>query len=200
MSARTKKLLKGIAMEKVVRLFVSKMIEQNVIEEQRRAVISYGLELFFSSVINILSILLISVLINREGGIILLLLVSVPLQSFGGGYHCNTHLRCWILTTGGYLAAVLGAVYIPVGVLICFAVISAYPFFRLSPVENPMAPFGDKFKEKMKKVVRIAYLLGILISLILLVFESEGARFILAGISMEGVSVLGAECKRKRLE
>ena len=107
MSARTKKLLKGIAMEKVVRLFVSKMIEQNVIEEQRRAVISYGLELFFSSVINILSILLISVLINREGGIILLLLVSVPLQSFGGGYHCNTHLRCWILTTGGYLAAVL---------------------------------------------------------------------------------------------
>ena len=65
MSARTKKLLKGIAMEKVVRLFVSKMIEQNVIEEQRRAVISYGLELFFSSVINILSILLISVLINR---------------------------------------------------------------------------------------------------------------------------------------
>lgn len=89
MSARTKKLLKGIAMEKVVRLFVSKMIEQNVIEEQRRAVISYGLELFFSSVINILSILLISVLINREGGIILLLLVSVPLQSFGGGYHCK---------------------------------------------------------------------------------------------------------------
>lgn len=189
---------KGETMEKMVRFCVVKMIDKSIIEEQQCAVISYGLDLLFSSVINILSILLIGVILNREGSIILLLLVSIPLQSFGGGYHCNTHLMCWILTTGGYLAAVFGAVHLPIGVLLCGALVSAYPFLRLSPVENPKAPFGEKFKEKMKRVVRITYFCGILIALMLFVFENEGTKFILVGIAMEGFSVLCAECKRKR--
>lgn len=184
-------------MEKMVRLCILKMIDQNVIDEQQYVVIEYGLELLFASVVNIVFILLISVMISREGGVILLLLVSIPLQSFGGGYHCNTRLMCWILTTGGYLAAIFGAIHLPVGVLLCLALISAYPFLWFSPIENPKAPFGEKFREKMKKIVRIAYFGGILISLILLVFNCEGARFILAGITMEGFSVLCAKCKHR---
>lgn len=185
-------------MEKMVKFCVLKMIDKNVIEKQQCAVITYGLDLFFSSIINILSILLIGVIINREGGIILLLAVSIPLQSFGGGYHCNTHLMCWILTTGGYLAAVFCAIHLPIAVLLCIALFSAYPFLRLSPVENPKAPFGKKFKEKMKIIVQITYCCEISISLILFVLENEGARFIFAGIVMEGLSVLCAEYKHKR--
>ncbi len=185
-------------MEKMVRLCVLKMINQSIIEERQRAVIAYGLELLFSSVINILSILFIGVIINRAEGIILLLLVSIPLQSFGGGYHCNTHLRCWMLTTVGYLIAAFGAEYLPVEVLLCIALISAYPFFRFSPVENQKAPFGKIFKERMKKTVRMTYFLGIMFSLIFLIFKNEEVKFILAGISLEGFSVLCAEYKRKR--
>ncbi len=185
-------------MEIMVRLCVLKMINQKIIEEKQSAVIAYGLELLLSSVINILSILFISVIINRVKEIILLLLVSIPLQSFGGGYHCNTHFRCWTLTTGGYLIAVLGAVYLPVEVLLGTTLISTYPFLKFSPVENPKAPFGENFKNKMKKIIRIVYFIGIIISLIFLLFKSEGARFILAGISLEGFSVLCAEYRRRR--
>ena len=184
-------------MEIMARLCVLKMINQKIIEEKQSAVIAYGLELLFSSVINILSILFISVIINRVRGTILLLLVSIPLQSFGGGYHCNTHLRCWVLTTGGYLIAVLGAVYLPSEVMLGTAFICMYPFLKFSPIEHPKAPFGEKFKNKMKKVVRIVYFIGIIISLMFLLFKSEKARFILAGISLEGFSVSCAECKRR---
>ena len=184
-------------MEIMARLCVLKMINQKIIEEKQSAVIAYGLELLFSSVINILSILFISVIINRVRGT-LLLLVSIPLQSFGGGYHCNTHLRCWVLTTGGYLIAVLGAVYLPSEVMLGTAFICMYPFLKFSPIEHPKAPFGEKFKNKMKKVVRIVYFIGIIISLMFLLFKSEKARFILAGISLEGFSVSCAECKRRR--
>ena len=81
-------------MKIMVRLCVLEMINQKIIEEKQYAVIAYGLELLLSSVVNILSILFIGAIVNRAGEIILLLLVSIPLQSFGGGYHCNTHLRC----------------------------------------------------------------------------------------------------------
>lgn len=96
------------------------------------------------------------------------------------------------------MAAVFGAVHLPIGVLLCIALVSAYPFLWLSPVENPKAPFGEYFKERMKKIVRITFFCGILISLILVSFNNEGARFIFAGIVMEGFSVLCAECKHKR--
>ena len=185
-------------MERMVKFCVLKMIDKSIIVEQQRAVITYGLDLLFSSSINILTILFFSLIIGKERGIILLLLISIPLQSFGGGYHSETHLMCWILTTGGYLVALFGAVHLPVGVLLCTAFVSAYPFLWLSPVENPKAPFGEIFKEKMKKIVRKTYFWGIIISLILLVFGNEGARFVLAGISLEGFSVYGAKCKRKR--
>lgn len=185
-------------MEIMVRLCVLKMINQNIIEEKQYAVIAYGLELLFSSVVNILSILFISVILNRAGEIILLLLVSIPLQSFGGGYHCNTHLKCWAMTTVGYLIAVLEAVYLPVEVLLGTALIGMYPFFKFSPVENIKAPFGEKFKNKMKRTVRIVYFIGIIISLMLLLFKSEGAQFVLAAISLEGFSVLCAKYKQSR--
>lgn len=185
-------------MEKMVKFCVLRMMDNNIIEKPQCAVISYGLDLLFSSVVNILTLLFLSVIIGKEGGIILLLLTSIPLHSFGGGYHCNTRFMCWILTTGGYLAAFFYAVHFPIKTLLCAALVSAYPFLRFSPVENPKAPFGEIFKKKMKKVVRITYFAGILVSLILLVFKNEGVRFILAGISLEGVSVFGAECKRKK--
>lgn len=73
-----------------------------------------------------------------------------------------------------------------------------YPFLKFSPIEHPKAPFGEKFKNKMKKTVLIVYFTGIIISLMFLLFKSEKARFILAGISLEGFSVLCAECKRRR--
>lgn len=184
-------------MEKMVKFCVLRMMDKSIIEEQQCAVIAYGLDLLFSSTINILTVLFLSVIIDRAGGMILLLLTSIPLQSFGGGYHCNTRFMCWILTTGGYLAALFGAVHLPINILFCAALGSAYPFLRFSPVENPKAPFGEIFKEKMKKVVRITYFVGILASLILLVFQSEGVRFILAGISLEGISVFAAEYKHK---
>lgn len=185
-------------MEKMVRFCVSKMINESIIEKQQCAVITYGLDLFFSALINILSILLTGVIIKRVGAILLLLAVSIPLQSFGGGYHCNTHFRCWILTTGGYLVALFGAVHLPIESLLCVALASAYPLLHLSPAENPKAPFGEKFKEKMKQIVQITYFCGIVISLVLWVLDSEVAKFIYAGIAMEGISVLCAECKYKK--
>lgn len=185
-------------MDKIVRMCVLKMIEKNIIEERQCAVITYGLDLFFSSIINILSILLISVIIGKEGGTFLILLVSIPLQSFGGGYHCNTHLMCWVLTIAGYLITLLGALCLPTGVLLSLAAVSAYPFFRFSPVENPKAPFGLEFKIKMKKVAHITYLGGVSVALFLLAFGNGGEKFILASISMEGCSVFCAECRRKR--
>lgn len=70
-------------MKIMVRLCVLEMINQKIIEEKQYAVIAYGLELLLSSVVNILSILFIGAIVNRAGEIILLLLVSIPLQSFG---------------------------------------------------------------------------------------------------------------------
>lgn len=185
-------------MEIIVQACVLKMIEKNIIEKQQINVITYGLDLLFSSFINFASILFISIIISKEIGTVLILLVTIPLQSFGGGYHCNTHLMCWILTIAGYLITLFGALCLPTEILLLFAAVSIYPFIKFSPVENPKAPFGKNFKIKMKRITRIVYCGGLLVAIFLLACNIGGGKFILAGISMEGCSVFCSECRRKR--
>ncbi|MBO5033157.1 MAG: accessory gene regulator B family protein [Lachnospiraceae bacterium] len=179
-------------MKKLVSICILAMLDRKVIEEWQSAVIAYGLDLLFSSVLTVLSILLIGVWIDREMSIVLLLLISIPLQSFGGGYHCKTHLRCWILTIAGYLAADFAAGYLPVFILWVTALASAYPFLRLAPVENPKAPFGEAFRRKMQRTVRITYFLGIFTAVLFSVIRGEWTSAVLSGITMGGTSVLCA--------
>lgn len=187
-------------MEKIVNFCVLKMIEQEIIVQQQRNVIAYGLELFFSSVINVLSIMFLGVILGKENFTILVLLVSIPLQSFGGGYHCDTHFRCWVMTISGYLMTLLIAQHLYSGFLLLLAFVSGYPFLCLSPVENPKAPFGDKFKNTMRKSVHISYILAMIISSIFLILRREESKYFLACVWGEGVSVLCAKYKRKKID
>lgn len=190
-------IMDGITMKKLINICVSAMVDKKVIQKSQCAVIGYGLDLLFSSVLTILSVLLMGLLLSREQSIFWLLFISIPLQSFGGGYHCKTRLRCWIVTVAGYLAALFAAEYLPMRVLWGAAALSAWPFLCLAPVENPRAPFGEVFRGKMQTIVRRVYFVWIVIAGILSVSRNERVRPILAGIIMAGIAVIFAEAARR---
>lgn len=79
----------------------------------------------------------------------------VPLvlfQGFGGGYHCQTHLRCWTLMVCGLLAALFVLQKLPVMLLFLGAAISACPILAIAPVLNAKAPFSESFGKRMHRI------------------------------------------------
>ena len=187
-------------MEKWINAFVATMLEYGVIEKPQKAIMTYGLDLLFSSVISLLSIIVCGVALNVEIQTLWLLAAFIPLQSFGGGYHCKTHLRCWLLMLVGYLISVFGLIQLPAPVLWGGALLAAYSFLKLTPVEHENAPFGKEFEKRMHEIVVGLYYIALVVAAVGTWMKWGCAKPILAAVVMSGVSILCAKMKQVNRE
>lgn len=73
------------------------LITKNAIngnDDDSIAFYKYGIEITFSSVLNVFIILLISLICNSILEGIVFLLVFIPTRKFTGGFHADTYLKC----------------------------------------------------------------------------------------------------------
>lgn len=187
-------------MDKIVNLCITMMLEYKVIDEQQKDIMVYGLDLLFSSMVSLASFILLGFCLNREIETIWLLITFIPLQSFGGGYHCQTHFRCWLLMMAGYLTAMFVLVKIPAVILWGGSVLGGYSFLKLAPVENPKAMFGEIFGNRMRKIVVCIYFAALLSAGIVLGAGTEWHTVILSGVVLSAISIIGAKVKNKILK
>lgn len=181
------------AIEKVV----DKWTGLGIIGDNTRDVYIYGLDLLLFTVINLLTITVTAALTGRLTETLILLAVVIPLQVFGGGYHAETHLRCFlIMFIGWWIVYPLIFILQPVSATV-IASVSLIIVFVFAPVPHSNAPMSDRKQRKMKK---IACVQGIIISTLCLasiwVFDVADIGFILAtGMAVTAFSMLCAWLK-----
>ena len=180
-------------MEKLVNLCILAMIDYGVITKEQKAIVRYGLDLLFSAIISLVSFAVLGMILGVEVQTLLLLAVFIPLQSFGGGYHCQTHFRCWILMLVDYILAIFVSGRVPMGLLWCGGILSSFSFCKLAPIENPKAPFCKGFQKKMHKIVIEIYIITMLIAILMFVCGIEWGRLIFAAVSLSGFSIMFAK-------
>lgn len=71
-------------MDKIVNACIFVMLECKVIDEQQKEVMVYGLDLLFSSIASLLSFIFLGLYLDKGIQTFWLLIVFIPLQSFGG--------------------------------------------------------------------------------------------------------------------
>ena len=183
-------------MDKLINTCVNKMQNYGVIDIQQRSVMIYGLDLLMSSALSLMSVLIISIFMTRTSETSVLLLAFIPLQSFGGGYHCQTHLRCWLAMLIGFLISMTVLVHFPAHLLWFITVLASIPIFLWAPVENKKAPFGKQFGQKMRKIVIIVYCIAITVAFITIAKFPEISKPILIAIILSGFSITSAIVKK----
>lgn len=182
-------------MEKIVNVFVSAMIDYRVIDEGKKGIMIYGLDLLFSSIASLLSFVLLGIILNVEMQSICFFALFIPLQSFGGGYHCQTHFRCWLLMLVCYLISIYAIKCFPVPLLWESALLVSYSFIKLAPIENVKAPFSEVFRKKMHITVLSIYFIALVFSFFAYYHNLILTRTILAAVILSGVSILAAKIK-----
>lgn len=173
-------------MENMISHIINAMLAKGIIEDKQRAVIAYGLDLLLSTVISLTILIVIGNVLGKGVQTICFLVPLVLFQGFGGGYHCQTHLRCWTLMVCGLLTALFVLQKLPVMLLFLGAAISAYPILAIAPVQNAKAPFSESFGKRMHRILIGIYagsfgLAGIF-----------SAKPILSAIILSGVSIVSA--------
>lgn len=183
------------AIDRVMMLFMA----NDAIPEAEADIYRYGLDLLLSSIINILSILMLGIITHHFKATALMVLFYIPLQSFGGGYHANTHLMCYAITLSVMAASVCIAQYVPVSWLLSFSIPGIVVLFKLAPVEHENAPFSVSFAAKMKKVVRSISAIFLLTSFCIKESHPLVASCLAVSLIMSSMSLSAAHFKKKIL-
>jgi len=89
-------------MKDIIGTIACALWNQGIIREEDIDTCRYGLDIFVSSAIEIISILLIAVLVGNFLETFLFFLAFTPLRIYAGGYHANTKLRCYLISLGVY--------------------------------------------------------------------------------------------------
>lgn len=86
---------------------------QGIIQKDDIDKCKYGIDIFFSSFIEIFSILLISIFVGNFVETLLLFVAFIPLRIYAGGYHADTKMKCYLISLGMYGIFFAISKYIP---------------------------------------------------------------------------------------
>lgn len=122
----------------------------------RRPVYIYGIELLLSTLTSALSIIFVSTLFNSVQDGFIFLTIYIGLRLFCGGYHAQTHIRCFISSNITFFVTWLfakGLTYFYLkGIAMVLVVVSASVIFALAPIRNKNHPLSDKAYKKNRKI------------------------------------------------
>lgn len=165
------------------------LAEKEVVNNKSKdvEVISYGIELLLSSVINLILVLMIGTYFFGILKTIAFILFFCPLRQFSGGFHAKSYLGCSI----GFLILFLGigsaVQFIGYGwicFLICILLICF--IFLISPIDTENKRLDHGLREKCKK--RIHLILGIELITVAIFFslgQTEFLQIVVAALSVE---------------
>lgn len=132
----------------------SYFIQKGLLQEEDRSVYNYCFEAFFSIVIFWGCVLIIAFWTKQLFSTVCYLGTFILFRSMTGGYHEDSHLRCFILSIATYFLFLGFILTYPIEVeFFCgflFAGVSILLIIRYSPVDHP----NKRFNERERAVYR----------------------------------------------
>jgi Membrane protein putatively involved in post-translational modification of the autoinducing quorum-sensing peptide len=160
----------------VSKYITSFFVENGIIENKEELdIYEYGFELLISSFVNIAVVFIMSLFLGKVLEAIAFFLAFIPLRMFAGGYHANTHFRCFIIllfvySTNVVLIYITPYNYIPHTILI-FSICSLILVLLYSPMEDSNKPLLMDEKVSYRKVSVNIILCQIAITTVILIIN-----------------------------
>ena len=134
-------------------------VSNRIIEKDKEEIYSYGLELLISQMISILSVLLIGALIGHFVDVLVFLIVFIPLRTYAGGYHAESHIRCLIALVANVAVVIIINTLIAAQHIfaLCLALFIPSLIFLLAiaPAEHINKPL-EPYERKRNKRISVA--------------------------------------------
>ena len=179
-------------------------IAHGIIPENEKEVYSYSFEILFSTIINFLALLIISIISHTFLETMLYILGFVPLRQITGGYHAKNHVRCFLILMFSYTLFLIILLFMPKTHLFIFTitniVVSTVLVLVFAPSEDKNKPLSEDEFTHFKKASRIAVVVYIACILMLVVFiaNTAFAYSLAAGVLTVAISLMANYIKYKK--
>lgn len=169
-------------MKKLIKGTVEILIANDPKIESERIKYEYGLNVFFSSLFNMLGILLIFTMAGYLKEMLLLIMFFATLRTFVGGYHAKSRVRCFVF----FLFLSVGMLWLHntvnfieyrnelfIALLVCILFIAVF-----APMDTSNKPLSLKEKDTYRKKALIIVISQSILIFGLYILSFESAAFI----------------------
>lgn len=165
------------------------------IDEEKEAVINFGVRLLFGEIPKIIALFIIGFLLQIGWYSLLIYFLLAPYRSSTGGFHLKTHWGCMLSSIVLYIVPILMAKYIPIsqeyviymmaGIIV---ILSSIFIFKYAPADTENIPILSKQERKSKRIK--SYIsLGILLTIIIFVPDKIVSYMLLYGMFLQDLTL-----------
>lgn len=187
----------------IIEKTVNKWSFSGIIKHNDRDIYVYGLDLLFFTILNHLAILSTAIIFGKLPETLIILIVVIPLQSFGGGYHAKSHLRCFLIMYIGWWGVMFLLPLVTPMIASITTCISVVIIFTLAPVPHENVKMSSERRTLLRNRVRIVVSIVAILSINLSWATFGGLHYgILSsvGLGISAFSMLCAQCRNIALQ
>lgn len=156
----------------------SKLEEYQIISGTNRALYEYGLRRMFTTILNIITMLVIGALMDMVLYAVIYIVAYIPVRIYAGGYHASSPQRCWAFSSIILFIVLLLLKMIPENTHNVFTLLGmSIIIVLLSPVDTK----SKSLSANERKVYRFRTIIVLTIEIIL--------SFILLGIKLNKIVI-----------
>ncbi len=153
-------------MEVLARQLTEKIMLTGNVEDDKKEIIQYGLELCISTLILFFSIQVLSLVLFRKLDATIFTIFFVPLRLFSGGFHASTYLKCYWSSLIIFSVTAVGAERFPVQnivIKISAIMLGFILVYNKAPHINKNHPISERMVQINRKRLKIAMIINILL-------------------------------------
>ncbi|MDE6759776.1 MAG: accessory gene regulator B family protein [Lachnospiraceae bacterium] len=189
-------------LEKISDSIAFYLIKNRVLDIEKRELYTYGIEVILLNGSILLSMLIISLLLDELIHYLFFAAVFCSLRITAGGYHARTAGRCFLISNGIFLLSVLGKRFLLLfdvpEIILVLGILSIIGIFLTGPVERQQEMVSIEKQHRHKKKLNIILLCNLILLIVLYVIDSK--YYVTVTISLLLVKLLqGRKFRRKAL-
>lgn len=164
----------------------------DIIEEDEKEILVYGLQLIISSLLGVSVLLMIGAALGRLTDTIIFLVTFIILRMYSGGYHANSYLKCNITLIAVYMGMIAAVTYTPhvyMGIMsVMMASCTIYTVLRYAPVDNENKRLDEKQKKDNRRITIALLIAFYLVAMVM--YKMDMKAFYTVIVTMFSVAVL----------
>lgn len=177
------------------------LIQEKIISEEEKNIYLYGLTLFFKYIVSMVLIILLGVMTRSLREVLIVIVLCLPLRSYGGGIHLKKESLCLICSVVIIQVIVMinRLFSFNIAISIILSLVSCLLIYLIGPVDNKNKPLDNIenkiFKSRLNKVlfIQLSFLF-----LMILLDKTDVARLIALSFCVNVLSMILGKYFRKR--
>lgn len=172
----------------------SLLLQKHIISETEKNIYLYGFDIYISTFLTLLSLLIISIAIKRVISFLCFFSTFFVLRIFCGGYHAKTYSRCFFISHILFLLILaLTEIILIIDIYFVvpiFVILSGIIIFLLAPIKNKKHPLSEQMLNRNQFISRILCVVETLILLIGFISPTIPREIIFSSFSYTAVAVM----------